>query len=152
MAVSRFHLAVGKQNIRASAVGPAASLGRDVREQFREIEANFNDLCGHMGKQLPNILLAALEPTFKISQKYCPKDSHELVESGYLEVESFRNSSRCEMGYGRNGSPNYAIYVHEMPYAHEAPTRSKFLEAAVDEDFYAVMGRVAKLAKYASGV
>ncbi|MEB3012856.1 hypothetical protein VJI77_07640, partial [Parvimonas sp. D2] len=56
------------------------------------------------------------------------------------------------IGFGRGGNPSYAVYVHEMPFAHKAPTRSKFLQAALDEDMGEIESKLAASVKYASGV
>lgn len=93
----------------------------------------------------PDITVEALKPTFEKSKVYCPKDTRELVESAYLEVvQRKRGGPIVEMGYGKGGKPRYAPYVHEMTTnKHEAPTRSKFLEAAINEDMFDLIDRVA---------
>lgn len=147
----RLHLGVGKSNIRAGDASAAGSLGRTARAQFNEIQDNFQAFIDHLEQETPEALKEALEPTFEKSKVYCPKDKGDLVDSAYLEVVKFRNGARVEMGYAKGGNPDYAIFVHEMPYRHEAPTRSKFLETAVDEDYYNILTRVAQLIKFASG-
>lgn len=136
-------LSVGRTNIRVTDDSSAASLGRGLNAAFGELVENFRWYVNQLEGFLPEDMLAAMQPTFEKSQEWCPKDKGTLVESGYLEVESFRGSIRVEMGYGRNDSPDYAIYVHEMvDFHHEEPTRAKWLQAAVDEDYYKIIQEV----------
>ena len=101
----------------------------------------------------PRATAIALLPTFAKSQIYCPKKTGDLVSSGYLEVKNRFASifSRgvepfVEMGYGKNGQPPYALIVHEMmEYYHKPPTRAKWLEAAMKEDFPRLLPRIASL-------
>jgi len=105
-----------------------------------------------MEEETAPIVVDALKPTFEKSQKYCPKDTGDLVSSGYLESRKFRGNVVAEIGYARGNKPSYAIYVHEMlEYRHKAPTRAKFLEAAIDEDLSDIQGRILKNLKIASG-
>jgi hypothetical protein len=83
----------------------------------------------------PEIMLDALQPTKDKADLYCPKKTLALVNSGYLEITGTGSRARVEMGYAKGGSPSYAVYVHEIvEYHHEAPTRSKWLQAAMFED------------------
>lgn len=104
-----------------------------------QVKALTDDLIGIMeqvGDVTPEICLEALEPTFEKSKVYCPKDTHDLVNSGYLEIVKRGKQPYVEMGYAKGGKPRYAPYVHEMlNYRHEAPTRAKWLQHAVQEDF-----------------
>lgn len=106
-----------------------AKTSKELTDQLLSIFDQFEDAS-------VDIMLEALEPTYELSQVYVPKDTGELSESGYLEeVSTSRGNPQVQIGYGRSGSPYYAMYVHEMTsIPHEAPTRSKFLQAAVMED------------------
>lgn len=76
----------------------------------------------------------ALEAPFELSQKYCPKDTGRLVESGYLTVSASAWGPRGEVGYAPHNDPPYGIWVHERTdLHHKAPTRAKFLQAALEE-------------------
>lgn len=145
-------LSVGRQFVFSSNSSASGALTRQARSQFQVIEDNYAKFVQHMGNEAPQILKEAMEPTFDKSKEYCPKDSGTLVNSGFMEVESFRGGARLELGYAKNNKPSYAIYVHEMPYAHDAPTRSKWLQAAVDEDRNDIEARFIQLTKIASGV
>lgn len=91
------------------------------------------------------IMMEAMKPTFEKSQRYTPKLTGELRESGYLENVGNSKHPIIQIGYGRGGQPDHTVYVHEMTtIPHAAPTRSKFLQAAVMEDLdqiYELLGR-----------
>lgn len=86
---------------------------------------------------VPRASRNAMMPVFLKSQIYCPKDTGALVDSGYLEMTDrlgINGGPVVEVGYGRNGSPYYALVVHEvLTVKHKPPTRSKFLQAAYEE-------------------
>lgn len=92
---------------------------------------NFSNFLSTVEKVTPTILYNAVEPTFKISQKYVPKDTHDLENSGYIKA----TGHFVEVGYARAGKPFYAVYVHEkVENRHKAPTKAKFLQHALEED------------------
>lgn len=118
-----------------------------VTQMNAQLKALIEDL-GYIFDQFedvtPDITVEAMRPTFEKSQRYTPKDTMALVNSGYLEVVTKRGSPLVEMGYAKGGVPRYAPYVHEMTeLKHDAPTRSKFLEAAINEDMFDIIDRVA---------
>lgn len=143
---------MGKQNIRSTDFTSAAQAGRAFAASVSDILGNFQRFVEHVEGATPEAIRDTLQPTFDKSQEYCPVADGTLKESGFLEVESFRGGSRAVMGYGRGGKPDYAIYVHEMPYKHAEPTRSKFLQAAVEEDYFGIIDRLPQNIKKASGV
>jgi len=114
------------------------SEGRYIAQMQAQVEALTKDLMSFIDQIedfSPEIIKDALMPTFTKAKVYTPKLTHALVNSGYLEIVSFKAKPRVEMGFARGGEPYYAVYVHEMVgFQHAAPTRSKFLEAAVMED------------------
>lgn len=124
---------------RAHVSGSRTSASRGMANVLK----NYERLIGNIEEATPEILYEALEPTFKKSQDYCPKDTGELVESGYLEIVTFRKQPRVEIGYGKGGEPEYAVRVHEnTEWRHKSPTRAKWLQAALEEDAQAIRGRV----------
>lgn len=143
---------MGKQNFRSSDEGAENALNQQFQSSLKEIVDNLWDFVQHMENVSADMLVEALEPTFGKAIEYCPKDTHELVNSAYLEAESFRGGARAEMGFGKGGNPFYAIYVHEMPYNHAYPTRSKFLEAALDEDYFAIINSLPRIVNEYAGV
>lgn len=135
-------LGMGVKSWKTSDVSSAAELGRALRPIFDEIAVDFRNYCRSLEDYLPSDLAQALEPTLQLSLTYVPRDTGELADSAYLSVENFRNGARVEMGYGKGGKPDYAIYVHEIPYAHASPTSWKFLERAINEDYLNIVQRV----------
>lgn len=135
---------VGSKYIRSSAPQSRQSLERSFRASMQDILAGFDEFMEDIETNSAEILTDAMEETFGKALTYCPEDSGELRDSGYLEVQSFRGKHVCAIGFGKGNKPDYAIYVHEMPYQHEAPTRSKFLQAALDEDYYSILNKVAE--------
>lgn len=112
-----------------------------------------NRLVSHLGNQGGRIAYEALRPTFQISQLYVPIDTGALKRSGDLSMIERRGITVAEISYAKNGRPFYANYVHEISaYSHVAPTKAKFLEAAVREDMENIKDRVIKGAKDALGV
>lgn len=114
----------------------------DLSRQLSRLVANFSGLAAHMGTESPEILREALEPTFEKSKEYCPKDTGKLVNSGYLEVQHSRGGAQAAIGYAKGGSPQYAIYVHEVPRFHPEPTRWKWLQFALQEDADSIKERI----------
>jgi hypothetical protein len=124
----------------------------DLGAQFKELAKDFDWFCSQLGEGMAPVLALALKPTLELSAEYCPKDTGTLVASRYLEVEAFRGQSRVEIGYARGGEPHYAIVVHEDPSkTHAPPTRYKFLEVAINEDWGNVTQRLAAGAKVLAG-
>lgn len=130
-----------------------ASYTRDVRAQMKAVQNNLDDFIQGMKDITPQILLDALTPTFAKSAVYCPKKTHRLVQSGYLEVSETADGIIAEMGYGRGGDPFYAVFVHERTdIPHVAPTRAKFLQSALEEDADAIPARIAQGYKEGAGM
>lgn len=104
---------------------------------------NYGRLISHIEQATPEILMEAMQPTFDKSQEYVPVDTSALKESGYLEIVEYRRTPRVEIGYGRNGEPDYAVAVHEnLEWRHKSPTRAKYLQSAINEDEQAIRGRI----------
>lgn len=135
-------LGMGQKTYKASDVSSAAELGRALKPALDEMAKDLRDYMRRVKEVLPGDLLEALRPTMELSLTYVPKKTGELAGSAYLELAPFRNGARVEMGYGRDGKPDYAIYVHEVPYKHESPTTYKFLQRAIDEDWHNIVQRI----------
>jgi hypothetical protein len=148
------HTFMGKQMIKSTAnntnMGEKA-LNQQFQASMRDLLAGFQEFINAMEGVTPDILVEVLEPTFGKALEYCPKDTGALVDSGYLEVEAFRGGARCEIGFGKGGKPPYTIYVHELPYNHAAPTRAKFLQAAIDEDYFSILSALPRALAEAAG-
>jgi hypothetical protein len=146
-------LFVGRQNIRASEDSAAAALGQDLRASLNGAISNLTAFVNHVQGVTPEILVEALTPTFHKALEWCPVgETGRLKESGYLEVESFRGSSVAVMGFGRGGNPDYTVYVHEIPATHAAPTRSKWFQGALDEDYFKIIDTVPQLVAASVGL
>lgn len=140
----RLQLKMGLTKVRKPQYASEPGFVSAVNEQLKVLTEELKDIFDQVEGATAEITKEALEPTFEKSKLYCPKDTHELVNSGYLEVTSFRGKPQVEMGYGKGGSPRYAVYVHEMTqYNHAFPTRSKFMEAAINEDMGSLPHRIA---------
>lgn len=137
-------LGMGKKSYKASDVSSAADLGRALAPILQEIAVDFRNYTRRVEGFLPEDLEAALAPTMELSLTYVPRDTGELADSAYLETVPYRGGARVEMGYARGGKPDYAIYVHEVPYKHAAPTSDKFLEKAINEDYFNIVQRVSE--------
>lgn len=96
------------------------------------------DLAGDPGEGLEDVVEAQLERIGARADFYCPKDTHSLVDSRQVWVETGRGiEGAITYGGGPVGQRDpgeYALYVHEDPTKyHEPPTRFKFLEVAYAE-------------------
>ena len=143
-----FQATIGRKRLAASISPETAGYTRSARASMAAIIRNYRRFVKNVEQEMPQVLLAALEPTYEKSQEYCPKDTGALVESGYLEITTFRGNSRVEIGYGKGGDPDYAAAVHEnMEWRHKAPTRAKWLQIALEEDASAIQGRITNMLK-----
>ena len=137
------YIGLGKQSAGRTTYPSEPQFISQMNEQTRQITDALLAVINQFELVSTDVMLEALEPTFKKAAEYCPKDTLELLNSEYLEATSYRGKPRVEMGFARGGSPRYAMYVHEMiDYKHEAPTRAKFLQAAVMEDLGGIYERL----------
>lgn len=133
-----FNASVGRRIFRGSQAGAVSA-----KASMANVIRNYQKIVDNLEGVTPEVLYEALEPTFEKSKVYCPKDTGKLVASGYLENTSFRGNPRVEIGYGKNGEPDYAAAVHEnLEWKHKAPTRAKWLQAALGEDRIALQARI----------
>jgi hypothetical protein len=132
--INRFRPAIGSRQLSSKTSGSVADATRSARNDMATIIRNYVAFCEHMQESSSDVILAALEPAFDLSQTYVPVDTGELKDSGYLEVITWRGIPVVEIGYGLRGEPPYAAMVHEnLEAQHEAPTQAKYLERALDE-------------------
>lgn len=147
MPLTRFRARIGKGASSGSGVFGGMDGGMD------QIAGNFNAFIQHVIQSGPDIVLEALEPTYKKSQDYCPVDTGSLKESGYLEVIGRGRNPTVAMGYGRGGYPSYAPVVHEdTTMRHAAPTRAKWLQGALEEDYNAIIRRLQENTRFVGGM
>lgn len=141
---TRLKLKMGLTRVSKPIYASEPGFVQKVNRQMDALKDDLQYIMDQFADVTPDVVLEALQPTFEKSQVYVPKKTGDLKESGYLEVTSrSRSAPSVEMGYGRGGDPRYAVYVHELTtYHHEAPTRAKFLEAAINEDTYQIIDRI----------
>lgn len=149
--MAKFRPYLGSRYVRKTQNASAQALQAQFRQEVGEILDAFSDFVSDFEDIVPEVLVDVLEPTFGKALEYCPKDSGALEASGYLEVESRRGKHEIAIGFGRGGQPDYAIFVHEMPFRHEEPTRSKFLQTALDEDYYQMLMEVPRQLRARAG-
>lgn len=151
--VSRPSIRVGKLSSKGTVFPSESFYAESMRASTRELEDILLKLLKDVEEQSADIMLNALQPTFELSQVYCPVDTGDLLASGYLEVTQYRSNPRVEMGYARGGNPSYAVVVHEDPqFYHKLPTRYKWLQAAMMEDLPNIFNRLGKEYKGAMGI
>lgn len=138
-----FNAVVGRKRIAPSLNAYTRSAQLNVRAQMSSVINNYRKFISQVEEAMPDVLYEALQPTYELSQEYVPYDTGALADSGYLEITNFRGKPRVEIGYGLGGVPPYAVRVHEtMEFRHEAPTRAKWLQVALEEDAPNVQKRI----------
>jgi len=139
---SVFRAHVGSGTRKSTGSSPYA-MAQQARKDFAQISKNWSNMVLQIKARAPEIMVYALKPTFDLSQKYVPKKTHALQNSGYIEITDVGNRPRVEVGYGKGGVPPYAAIVHEkIEYKHQHPTRSKFLQAAMEQTVGEVRNRL----------
>jgi hypothetical protein len=143
---------MGRKAFRGShAGGSEQELNRQFQESLDDILTNLRSFIQEVDGITPDVLIEALEPTFGKSLERCPEKTGALRASGYLESRKYYRGAEVEIGYGRGGKPDYAVFVHEMPYQHAEPTRDKFLQSALDEDYFTILTAIPRLIREAAG-
>lgn len=142
---------MGSRYTRASQGATRAQLQAQFKENMGEILSALDEFIQDVKGMCPDVLVEALEPTLGKAIEYCPIKSGALRESAYLEAEQSRGGTVVAIGFGRGGQPDYAIYVHELPRQHEEPTRYKFLETALDEDYWSILNSIPTLIRERAG-
>lgn len=141
---SKLKVGLGLKSVRKprwpSEPGYVAMMNEQVNVLVREIQSIFDQI----GEVSEEIMIDALTPTFQVARDvYCPMDTGDLRNSGYLEGTGTAKAPRVEIGFARGGEPRYAVYVHEMVgQYHKPPTQAKFLQRAVLEDLGGIFERV----------
>lgn len=144
---------VGRQRVTALTPGNESNYAGSIRDAMKAITGKYEKLINGLEGASAGILLDALKPTFALSQKYCPKDTRALVNSGFLETTGQGKGSRVVIGYAKGGKPHYAAFVHELTHLrHASPTRSKFLLTALEQDARGIQQRIVRGYKSAVGI
>lgn len=146
----RLSASVGRRSTSSSS--PHKANSKTARDGFKGVLANYINLVDHLHGVSADVIYEALEPTYDKSQEYCPEDTGALKASGYIMVTDYRGTPTVEMGYGRGGTPDYAVTVHEdLEWRHKAPTRAKWLQVALEEDANEIQQRIVNGYKQAGG-
>lgn len=136
-------LHVGKQFSRNVGHASDPYFTQSMQSTMRELTDTLLDILDQFSDASAEIMEEAIEPTMDLADYYCPKDTHRLVNSRFIEVRNFRGKPRLEAGYARGGVPHYGAFVHEATWVpHRAPTRSKWLQAAMMEDLNNIYDRL----------
>ena len=119
------------------------STTKEVRASMAAIIGKYNKLIQGIKQVTPTALEYALEPAFNLSMEYCPQDTGALVESANLYAEQTDKGPRAWITYGGKGVLHYAAIVHERTdLRHAPPTRSKYLQAALEETVQLIKPRI----------
>jgi hypothetical protein len=154
--VVRFKAAIGASSrtkaVRANG-GSSLKYARAAESSMAKIRKEYERWVKHIQDQNVDVLTESLQPTLELAKVYTPYEFGDLRNSGYVETRRQGTRATSEIGFGKAGHPSYATYVHErVDIKHEAPTRSKFLEAALNEDAGALKLRILAKLREASGV
>ena len=145
--MARFNASVGRKTFRGSKANAVSA-----KQSMAGVIKNYRKFISNLEEVTPEVLYDALMPAFRDSQVLCPKDTGELVKSGYLEITSFRGKPTVEIGYGKGGHPDYAAAVHEnLEWKHKAPTRAKWLQIALNQNEKTIQLRIIDGLKKAGG-
>ena len=122
--------------------GSHASFRRNAmlegRAGMEAIIKQYSDFIKGMKDITPEVLESAMQPIFDKSQEYVPKNTLALMKSGRLIVTRGPSPS-AEIVYG-DATAWYAALVHEQVWLnHLLPTRAKYLQAAMEEEFDALL-------------
>lgn len=151
--VQPFKATVGRSRLTKSVGASEAAFTTSVKEQMQGIIDEYNSFIDYVDGVTPDIILEALKPTGELAQEYCPFRTGILRSSYYLEKQQRKGFSEVEIGFAKGGFPDYAVFVHEnLEAKHEEPTRAKFLQSALEEDWPNVYDRIIQGIKEATGV
>jgi hypothetical protein len=104
------------------------------RAGMAEIINQYSSFIKSLVDITPEALESAMQPVFDKSQEYVPKATLALMHSGRLTVTKGPSPS-AEITYG-DATAWYAALVHERVWLnHAPPTRAKYLQAAMEEEF-----------------
>lgn len=117
---------------------------KSARESMSDIIRQIDTLFRNTKAQLPEVMEAVLEPTLGLSMVYCPIKTGKLIESAIINSGFKNGKAFASITYGDGGKIHYAAMVHERTdLNHVYPTRSKFLQAALEEDLPNYKERIA---------
>lgn len=142
--VARMSVKMGLTKVSKPMYASEPDFVQQMNAQVKALKDDLEYIMEQFENVTPEIAKESLEPTLALAKTYTPHKTGALRDSGYVEIVGFRGQPRVEIGFAKGGNPRYAVLVHEMvEVPHAAPTRSKFLEAAVNEDVDNIIDRVA---------
>jgi hypothetical protein len=125
---------VGLKRVPKASSTYQAAFTRSTRESMAAIIENYRSLVNAIRDATPQILHDIMEPVFDLSQLYCPVKTGKLQDSGRISAHETGTRVRVDISYGDGANVPYAAIVHERTeLAHAPPTRSKYLQAALEE-------------------
>lgn len=144
---------IGAKSPNAKVRPSAQAYVAAIHVQMQAIQKNLELLVNSIEEATPEVLEAALRPTFELSQYYCPVDTGKMKASGYLVVRSRKGKIEAEIGYGKGGRPHYTVYQHEnLAFFHKEPTSAKWLQRAIQEDGNNLQPRIIAGLKQVTGL
>lgn len=151
--VVRFRGGVGAGSYGSMRPSARRSSQASASQDMKKVVEKYRRWMAHVNEQLEPALIEAFQPTVEKIKMYTPYEFGDLRASVYLQTRRRQGKVELEVGAGRGGNPDYAIYVHErVDLKHKSPTRAKFVQAALEEDNLAVQQRLIDGIKKASGV
>lgn len=117
---------------------------RGGQSSMADIISRYEALIRRLRGITPTAVRDALTPAFNKSQVYVPKKTGALMASGQLNVFPAEGDTVTgEITYG-DDEAWYAALIHESVWLnHAAPTRAKYLQNAMEEEFDAFLVSVA---------
>lgn len=130
-----FGRAPGRVRIGSPSYFRKGAIG-SARQGMADILRSYDRLIKSLNGITPTVLQNALIPVFNRSQVYVPKHTGALMASGHLDVfPSATGVPTASIDYGGPEAP-YAAIVHELVHInHAPPTRAKYLQSALEEEF-----------------
>lgn len=151
--VTRVNTHLGRQRVTHNAQPWEARYVTAIAEQMRAIRDNLKQVIRSVDNTTPAALKYALQPIFDKSQVYVPVDTGRLKRSGRLRSKRIVTGSSVTLGYGYGGFPPYTARVHERTdFFHPLPTRSKFLEVAINEHLRDIQPRMIQFIQDKTGI
>ena len=109
------------------------ALQRELKKRAREAP-----------KALAGALFIEAERIMGKSKRLVPVDTGALRASGHVQLPKISGKKvRVVLGYGGAAAP-YAVFVHERPARHNAPTQWKYLETPLNAAIPGMAGRIAR--------
>lgn len=134
----------GGNNRRTSPGSKAFWRNRTAKRAEKSMDGiarSYDQLIRSLENATPEILEFMLRPVFHRALYYVPKKSGALEASGQLSSRKTITGASAEITFGGQGV-HYAAIVHEFTHlSHQSPGRSKYLQAAMEEQLNQLLER-----------